>query len=184
MERLQHIITKETKIIAAFSLMDQYKTKVLFIIENNKFYGLISAGDIQRAIIKNTDLNLPVSNILRKEKYIVCKDSDPIEHVKELMFEKRLECMPVVNKNKELIKVYSWDDLFNTIKRKKSTKFRNIPLFVMAGGYGSRLKPITNVLPKPLIPLNEKPFIVDIIDGFGHYGMKDISIVYDKKTLQ
>jgi dTDP-glucose pyrophosphorylase/predicted transcriptional regulator len=186
MERLQHIITKETKIIAAFSLMDQYKTKVLFIIENNKFYGLISAGDIQRAIIKNTDLNLPVSNILRKEKYIVCKDTDPIEHVKELMFEKRLECMPVVNKNKELIKVYSWDDLFNTIKRKKSTKFRNIPLFVMAGGYGSRLKPITNVLPKPLIPLTEKPFIVDIIDGFGHYGMKDIfiSLNYKKELIE
>jgi CBS domain-containing protein len=176
MERLKHIISKDTSIMKAFSLMDEYHTKVLFIIENNKFYGLISAGDIQRAIIKNKDISLPVSTILRKEKYIVCKDTDTLEHVKELMFKNRLECMPIVNRKKELIKVYGWEDLFTAIKRKKSNKFKNIPLFVMAGGYGSRLKPITNVLPKPLIPLKEKPFIVDIIDGFGNYGMKDIYI--------
>ncbi len=186
MDRLKHIITKETKIIRAFSLMDQYKTKVLFIIDNNKFFGLISAGDIQRAIIKNADINQPVSTILRKEKYIVCKDTDPIGHVKDLMFKKRLECMPVLNSKKELVRVYNWEELFSANKKKKSSRFKNIPLFVMAGGYGTRLKPITNVLPKPLIPMTEKPFVVDIIDGFGNYGVKDIfiSLNYKKELIE
>ena len=42
----------------------------------------------------------------------------------------------------------------------------NAPVVIMAGGRGSRLKPFTNILPKPLIPIHEKPIIEHVIDSF------------------
>ena len=50
----------------------------------------------------------------------------------------------------------------------------------MAGGRGTRLKPFTNILPKPLIPLNNKPVIEHIIDNFVISGIKNFYISINK----
>ena len=52
----------------------------------------------------------------------------------------------------------------------------NISAVIMAGGFGTRLKPFTNILPKPLIPVNDKPIIKHIVDGFQQQGVKNIII--------
>jgi NDP-sugar pyrophosphorylase family protein len=56
----------------------------------------------------------------------------------------------------------------------------------MAGGFGTRLKPITNIIPKPLIPVGEKPIIEIIIDNFMGHKVKDfyISVNYKAKMIE
>ena len=46
----------------------------------------------------------------------------------------------------------------------------------MAGGFGSRMKPFTNLLPKPLIPINGSPIVDHIIESFIKAGSKNIYI--------
>ena len=44
-----------------------------------------------------------------------------------------------------------------------------LPVVIMAGGKGTRLKPLTNVIPKPLIPIGDKTILEDIMDSFCEY---------------
>ena len=67
--------------------------------------------------------------------------------------------------------------------RAKNINF-DIPTLIMAGGGGTRLKPFTNILPKPLIPLNNKPVIDHIIDKFVVSGIKNFYISINKNSHQ
>lgn len=80
--------------------------------------------------------------------------------------------MPVVNTRNEIVDIIFWEDLLDTAKLPPSEKIK-LPVVIMAGGQGSRLKPITNVLPKPLIPIGEKPIVEHIIERFVDVGCNE-----------
>ena len=93
----------------------------------------------------------------------------------------RAECMPVVDENGNLVNVYFWSDLFSTKKEYPKTQL-NIPVVIMAGGKGSRLAPLTNIYPKPLIPIGEKTIIETIMDKFVSYGCSQFHISVNYKA--
>lgn len=158
----------DTPIISALKLMDHIKVKLLIVGDANNFSGLVSVGDIQRAIINNIDLNTPISNILRKD-IIVANENESEEDIKKRMLQIRTEFMPVINDKNHVVKIVFWDDLISAKKLPPVEKI-NLPVVIMAGGKGTRLKPITNVLPKPLIPIGKKPIVEHIIDRFIEVG--------------
>ena len=172
-------ISKSATISDALKQMDEVKRKLLIVInESGTFYRLISIGDIQRAIISNKDLKTPIKDILRNEVTVAHVD-DNIEDVKNHIRVKRNDFMPVIDDNHKIVKIIFWEDLFG--EKKKPTQF-NLPVVIMAGGKGSRMKPLTNVLPKPLIPVNEKTIIENIMDRFVQHGCHDFFISVNYKA--
>lgn len=171
-------------ILTAMKLMDDLKRKLLIVISEDKFMGLISIGDIQRALIKNHKLSDTILTIMRND-YITAKPENSIDQIKNLMLKLRAEFMPVVDDEKNLISVYFWEDLFGDSKQKPLFSF-NLPVVIMAGGIGSRLKPLTNVLPKPLIPINNKTFLEEIFDRFNYQGCDTfyISVNYKAELIE
>lgn len=167
-------------ILTAMKLMDELKKKLLIVISGDKFIGLISIGDIQRALIKNHRLSDMISSIMRND-YITAKPESSIEQIKNLMLKLRAEFMPVVDDEKNLISVYFWEDLFGEVKQEPLFTF-NLPVVIMAGGIGSRLKPLTNVLPKPLIPINDKTFLEEIFERFNYQGCDTFYISVNYKA--
>ena len=174
------IISRDATLSDALKLMDELDKKLLIALEVNKFIGLLSIGDIQRAIIKNLPLNTHIISILRKNIRIA-NPSDSIEKIKKMMLEFRMELCPVVDETNKIIKVYYWEDLFVDQKIKPNKKF-DLPVVIMAGGLGSRLKPLTNVLPKPLIPIYEKTMLEEIFDRFSEYGCKEFYVSVNYKS--
>ena len=172
-------IPYEASILDALKLMDRINKKLLIIIRNNKFYGLLSVGDIQRSIIKNLPLETFISEIVRDDIRIANTD-DTFDYIKNMMLNFRMEFCPVVNEKKEIVKVYYWDDLFQNKVIDPKKKF-NIPVVIMAGGLGSRLKPITNVIPKPLIPIGENTIIENIFKRFSNHGCNNFYISVNYK---
>jgi dTDP-glucose pyrophosphorylase len=177
-------IEKTTSIIAALKQMDEKKHKLLLVLDKGLFYSLLSIGDIQRAIIANVPLEEPVSKILRPEVR-VAKKTDNKEQIKAHMRERRNDFMPIVDDEKNLVDVIFWDDLFES-KREKENPELNLPVVIMAGGKGSRLRPLTNVLPKPLIPIGEQTILEDIMDRFTDCGCHDfyISVNYKAEVIK
>jgi len=167
----QLFIDKRTSIGSSLKKMDDEKTKLLIVGSTQNFEGLLSIGDIQRAIIKNIDLDTPIAYILRKD-IIVAKEDESRDTIKNKMLKIRAEFMPVVNSRNEIVDVIFWEDLLDTAKLPPSEKIK-LPVVIMAGGQGSRLKPITNVLPKPLIPIGEKPIVEHIIERFVDVGCNE-----------
>lgn len=164
-----NVVNRNHTIISALKLMDEIKRKLLFIVEeNNKFIGVLSLGDIQRAIINQKPLETKIEEILRI--YItVATTSQSFEDIKQTMLEKRVEAMPVIDSEGFLKKIIYWEDIIDDQEVGQKEKI-NLPVVIMAGGKGTRLKPLTNVLPKPLIPIGDKTILENILDRFVEYG--------------
>ena len=178
------VISADTTVIQALTKMDVEMVKMLFVFENDKFLGILTIGDIQRAIIKNVDMNTAVLSILDKNK-IYAKISDSLEIIKKKMYELRSECMPLVGDGNNLLDVYFWKEMFSDGKHARLDKI-DVPVVIMAGGLGTRLKPITNIIPKPLIPINEKTILETIIDQFKEVGCAKyyISVNYKSEIIE
>ncbi len=173
-------ISAQDTILTALKQMDKVRKKLLMVFLEEHFIGLISIGDIQRAIINNISLDTSISDILRKE-IILANDTDSISLIKHKMLQIRAEFMPVINADKQLVKVIFWNELFEENILPPKNTF-NLPVVIMAGGKGFRLKPITNVLPKPLIPIGEKPIVEHIFDRFARYGCNHFHISVNYKA--
>ena len=77
--------------------------------------------------------------------------------------------MPVLDDEGKLVDVFFWNDLFLDGAKINDRKI-DLPVVIMAGGKGTRLKPLTNVIPKPLVPIGEKTILEEIMNQFEAIG--------------
>ena len=175
------IIPTSASLLDAMKKMDDIKVKTLFVFDGDHFEGLLTLGDIQRAIIKNIALSEPVSHILKKDKIYgyVAEGEDAI---KEKIRRMRAEVMPILDEKGELVDVWFWGDLFKTSEIISQREKINLPVVIMAGGKGTRLKPITNVIPKPLVPIGDKTILEEIMDQFEAIGCQKFYMSVNYKS--
>lgn len=182
-KKYKNIISINAKIIDALKVMNDANINLLIVMNETKFVGLLSIGDIRRAIIDNQDINqVDIANIMR-EDVLVSHIGDELIDIKKVMLDKQIVCMPVVDDEKNLVNIYYWNDLF---KKKQALDKLDVDVVIMAGGKGSRLKPITNIIPKPLVPVGERPIIEIIIDNFMQHQVTQfyISVNYKAKMIE
>lgn len=161
---VQLSIQKSEPIINALKQMDLINRKLLLVFDRDNFVNIISIGDIQRAILNNVQLTFPIEKAIRHDTRIA-RSKEPFDKIKKVMYDHRIECMPVVNDKNDVVDVYFWEDIFGKEEKRKHDNL-NLPVVIMAGGKGARLKPLTNVIPKALIPISEKTIIEEIMDRF------------------
>ena len=173
-------IGPEENIRAAFGKMDTDNVRLLCVVDDEGYHGLVSAGDIQRAIIANKSLDTPVIKVLRKEGVKVADEADDFQSIKKLMLKYRTEFMPVLNHAGELVDVHFWEDVFPSGKPELGQI--DLPVVIMAGGKGTRLKPFSNILPKPLFPLGDKTIVETIMDKFHDVGCRNFLFSVNHKA--
>jgi dTDP-glucose pyrophosphorylase len=180
------LISEGTTISTALQKMDIVGYKLLIVGEkkDKKFLGLVTIGDIQRAIISNTPLDNTVTSIIRKD-LIISTIHDNRENIKSVMLKYRLVYMPIIDDDREIVDIIFWEDIFKEEPNQIFPKI-NLPVVIMAGGFGTRLKPLTNILPKPLLPFGEKTILENIIERFSKYDCKTfyISVNYKADFIQ
>ncbi len=171
MNKIQtRLITPSTSLLSAMKQMDVTGVKTLFIFMEGSFEGILTLGDSQRAIINNRSLSESVESILDKKK-IYGYVSEPEDEIKDKMRRLRAEVMPILDDSNNLVDVWFWNEVFGKNEALVRDKI-DLPVVIMAGGKGTRLKPITNVLPKPLVPIGDKTILETILDQFEEIGCK------------
>ena len=156
------IIHKDQKIFQAINKIIKSQIKILFVVDKkNKLLGSVASGDLRRSIRKKIDSNEKVEKIMFKKPKYFHKKVNNLSSLKDLI------CVPIVNKKKQII-----DFEYNQIlkKDKKNT------VFLMAGGKGVRLLPLTKRIPKPLLRIKGTPIIEKIILNFKEQGFKNFII--------
>ena len=172
-ERIQEKIVDSGKtVIQTMKLMDDCCTKSLMVFDKGKFLGIITNGDLQRAIIAKVPFETPIHQVVDNKSKRYANISDDREKIKTWMLEKRAEFMPILNENGSLVDVIFWNDLFADDQIEDNRTKIDLPVVIMAGGKGTRLKPITNVIPKPLVPVGDKTILEVIMDQFESIGCR------------
>lgn len=173
-------ISKETKILEAIKILNAKAQQILFIVEKSgELFGTLTDGDIRRAILSSKDLKKPVKEICNKEPKYVFEDS--VNEAVNLMQKYSVSRIPVLNNNYEPIGMLKLEDIIE-----KPQKTVTTPVVIMAGGKGTRLQPITKIIPKALVPVQGKPIIEKIINIFNNQGFSRfyLSINYKKEFIK
>ena len=179
------VITKNKTIKEAMRLINLNQHKCLVVVDkNNKLIGTLSDGNIRRALLKNYNLNDKINNIYNNNPEFIFEKNLSKEKLKNLFLKKNFDIIPIIQKNKKLIDVTYWSKVFKSEQKvNKVVNFiKNVSVVIMAGGEGTRMKPFTNVLPKPLIPINNKPVIKHIMDKFKMQGISNFIFTINHKA--
>ena len=182
-EKDKFIINKDKTLNTALSLLNKNIFKCLIVLDNrNKLVGTLTDGDIRRLLLNGANFDDKVLKFVNKKPFT-------LRYKKKQKFEisnkhkNQYEIIPVVD-NKNILKniITSSDSHgFKNFFVKKSIKVKNIQTVIMAGGLGKRLLPHTNVIPKPLLPINGKSMIEHVIDTFASYNLENFYITINYK---
>ena len=169
-----YIVAENETILNVLKKIDKSGKGIVFICDNNKLLASVTDGDIRRYIIKNANIDDTIKKIGNYNPHYVF-EKDKINY-KKYMEEKGVTSLPILDENKNIV-----DIKFLKKDIKKVDSKINVPVVIMAGGKGTRLKPYTNILPKPLIPIGEKTITEHIIDSFEKYGCTNFYMIVNYK---
>lgn len=181
MDYKELLIHKDKTILDALKQLDQTAKKILFLIdENSKLIGSLTDGDVRRYILKTGTIEGKVSDVCNREtfKCFIGEDRKKIiEEAKNL----NIKYIPVVSDINEIVEIIILEE--TDVESKIATlKPLNIPVVIMAGGFGTRLEPFTRVLPKPLVPVGEKTLLEIIMEKFYQYGISEFWLSVNYKA--
>lgn len=169
------IIDEKTTVLQAMERLDFASKKVLFIVQKDKLIGALSDGDIRRWILSKGDLHAEVKLVANfNPVYLEYAEK---RKAKDIMKEKGIQALPLVDKNKKIKNIILWNEEEIIADSEKI----DASVVIMAGGFGTRLYPYTKILPKPLIPIGDIPIVEHIINKFKIFGCNKFYLVVNHK---
>ncbi|MDH1977194.1 nucleotidyltransferase family protein [Aliarcobacter butzleri] len=176
MKNIEDIIVKETTSIKeVLQIIDKSSKQLAIVVDKNKkLLGTISDGDIRRALLNNMSLNETVKNIYFKNP-TVANINNSKEEIINICRVKKIHQIPVVDDNGNLIGIEILDELIS--KEEKINK-----VILMVGGLGTRLRPLTENTPKPMLKVGNKPILQTIVEKFAEYGYTNIIMCVNYKS--
>ena len=160
-------------------LLDSLELKILFILdENSKLVGTVTDGDIRRAILNGNELSDPILTAMNKN-FIKYTEGSDLSDIEMKILKDDLQAIPIIDSNGTILEVHAAGVHLNQAKNDNT-------VLLMAGGFGTRLTPLTDDCPKPLLKVGEKPIIQTIIENFIEYGFHNfvISTPYKSEKIK
>ena len=167
-------INQNASIKEALEVIDKGAIKVAVVLsDDGLLLGMLSDGDIRRALLKGMSLGDSIAGIINKHP-VVANINDTKERILELANEKKLHQIPIIS-NGKLIGIQD-------IREFLAPKNKPNKVILMVGGLGTRLRPLTNDVPKPMLDVGNKPILHTIVENFAKYGYTDIIMCVNYKS--
>ena len=158
----------------ALNIIDKGAIRVAIVVdEQDKFLGLIADGDIRRALLKGYTLENSIENIYCSTP-VTAKSSDSKDKIIQKAIKNQVYQIPILDEENYLVDIVNLSSLLSI-----STKRNRVIL--MAGGLGTRLRPLTEDTPKPMLKVGNKPILETIIRNFANHGFVNITISLNYK---
>ncbi|MBT1443006.1 nucleotidyltransferase family protein [Shewanella sp. JM162201] len=163
------LIKPDNSIRDALEIINNEALRVALVIDANQhLVGVVTDGDIRRGILSDLSLEAPVSLVMNLSP-TVAKVGATRKEIVELMERKSILAIPLVDDER---KVIGLETLHSALHRPKHQN----PVFLMAGGFGTRLRPLTDNCPKPMLKVGEKPILETLLNQFLKAGFNNIYI--------
>ncbi|MEY9971876.1 dTDP-glucose pyrophosphorylase/CBS domain-containing protein [Lysinibacillus sp. RC46] len=146
--------------------------------EKQRLLGTVTDGDIRRGILRGEGLEVPITSIMNPNP-ISAQTGQKLNKYKQLMKTKMLKQLPIVDQSNKIIDILFMDNLDMSLDHQNK-------VVLMLGGLGTRLRPLTNEIPKPMLRVGNKPILETIIEGFKQNGYTNFifSVNYKKEVIQ
>ncbi|RYG16519.1 MAG: CBS domain-containing protein [Chitinophagaceae bacterium] len=171
---INSVVSPESSITDAVLAINKGGIRIAVIVdEAMRLKGVVTDGDIRRALLAHIDFKTSVSTIMNANPCVVPVGTSPAE-IMAIMKEKSILHLPVVDDQNRLIFIETFEHVIDAKAPKSS------PVFLMAGGFGTRLRPLTNSIPKVMLKVGSKPILETILLGFIEHGFSEfyISVFY------
>ena len=151
---------------------------LVFVCKSGRLLATVTDGDIRRYLLAGGDIEGEVRQAAHYSPLFVYPEER--EKAKDIMVRCNITALPVVDHDYRIMDVLflRYPDAEEAEEAKVGV---DVPVVIMAGGKGQRLKPFTDILPKPLIPLGEKTITERIIMRFQKYGCNRFYMVVNYK---
>jgi NDP-sugar pyrophosphorylase family protein/predicted transcriptional regulator len=146
--------------------MNKAAAEILLVVNSNgMLVGTITDGDIRRGILAGVDMAEPASVIMNPSPITVPQGTSN-ETMLKIMRSRSIRHLPVLDSYRKPIRIERMEDLLDDLTKGNA--------IIMAGGLGSRLRPLTEHTPKPLIKVAGKPILDHILTGLKQSGIQDV----------
>ncbi|WP_103019494.1 nucleotidyltransferase family protein [Salinibacter altiplanensis] len=147
----------------ALEVIDAGGVQIALITDaDDRLKGVVTDGDIRRAILQDIDLDVPVQSVMN-ESPIMARPQQDRQSLIDTMQARQIHQIPIVDDDGRVVGIEVLDDLLEPETHPN-------PVVIMAGGLGTRLRPLTEDCPKPLLEVGDQPILETIIEGFIAHG--------------
>lgn len=153
------IVGPETSIEQAIGIIDREGMRIALVADaDRRLLGTVTDGDIRRALLKHKSIDTPVSEVMNASPR-TAREGAERRAMLGMMERFSLLQLPVVDDAGRVVGLETLHDVLRP-------PMRDNPVFLMAGGFGTRLRPLTNDIPKPMLKVGEKPILELILESF------------------
>lgn len=175
-------VSTDSTLHQAIAQMEVNRNGVILVVEGDgKLVGVITDGDVRRAILDQFDLNEPVNLFLSSKG-----NSNFGYPVTASVDEERVNLLRVLQANRirHLPLVDKYDKVVDLVTLGEFLPSEDAPsqAVIMAGGFGLRLRPLTNELPKPMLPMGDKPLMEIIVQQLRDVGIHHMNVTLHHKS--
>ena len=173
------VVAPTTPLRDALSVIDRGALRLALVVNaEGILLGTLSDGDVRRALIHGLPLDEPVSQAMNRHPRTVPASTNRDEAF-AIMDQHDLLVIPIVDDGGHLAGLFSHKDLLHSIRKDNW-------VFLMAGGYGTRLRPLTDLCPKPMLKIGDKPLLQTILENYLAAGFHRfyISVHYMAETIK
>lgn len=169
------ILSERDTIIQALIKINKNTTGTVVVVdEAHKLLGTLTDGDIRRALINNVSLNSSVEKIYHKKCIFFHEDYDKKQAGQA--FNQYIKIIPIINSDRVIVDILEKKDFPSEYEPKTNA------VLIMAGGLGTRLRPLTQHLPKPMLKVGDKPILQLIIERLKRFGFSNILLSVNYKS--
>jgi dTDP-glucose pyrophosphorylase/CBS domain-containing protein len=177
-----HLINPQSTIRECMTCIDGNSKGIALVVDSERrLLGTISDGDIRRAILKGTDLDAPVQTLLIESKRVAghppvtARTGTTDADLLQLMNKEGVRQIPIVDEESHVVDISFLTDLVREYELPMTA-------VVMAGGFGHRLRPLTEQTPKPMLPIGDRPMLERTIEQLRNTGIRRVSLTTHYKA--
>lgn len=165
----------ETSVRSVIKSIDKNQRGIVLLVDDDRrLVATITDGDIRRAMLKGIELEAPIRSILPSDTSarahpVTAPMGTPSDKLLEVMRDRSVRHIPILDNEQRVASLVTLDELL-------PSKTLPVQAVLMAGGFGSRLQPLTSEIPKPMLQVGGKPVLELLIEQLQRTGIKDITV--------
>lgn len=171
-------IKSSATIREAIEIIDKAGGQIALVTELDRLLGIVTDGDIRRAVLRDISLEAPVEHIMRRDFHFL-PSTATVDEALAMMQKETLHQIPSLDEAGKVVELFLLQDLVKPQKHSNT-------VIIMAGGVGERLRPLTFDCPKPMLRVGGKPMLEIILEQCLEAGFNDFyfAVNYLKDQIQ